>query len=141
MSDDSNPVYGNAVRRLWTYVQDDRPAGHGTPAAVWFAYSPDREAEHPQSHLSNFTGPLRADGYACFDQIYEAGRIQEAACWAHARRKFYDLETAHKSPVALRLWRASRCRMPSRKTSEDVRPTRGVVRNHRLLLDWYPKAT
>src|SRR5712671_553259 len=86
--------------RLWTYVRDDRPAGDSTPAAVWFAYSPDRKGEHPQSHLSNFTGTLQADGYAGFNQTYEAGRIQEAACWAHVRRKFYDLEVAHKSPVA-----------------------------------------
>jgi transposase len=86
--------------RLWTYVRDDRPAGDATPAAVWFAYSPDRKGEHPQAHLSNFTGTLQADGYAGFDQIYEAGRIQEAACWAHVRRKFYDLHVAHKSPVA-----------------------------------------
>jgi transposase len=86
--------------RLWTYVRDDRPAGNSTPAAVWFAYSPDRKGEHPRSHLSNFTGTLQADGYAGFDQIYEAGRIQEAACWAHVRRKFYDLEVAHRSPVA-----------------------------------------
>jgi transposase len=86
--------------RLWTYVRDDRPAGNSTPAAVWFAYSPDRKGEHPQSHLSNFTGILQADGYAGFEQIYAAGRIQEAACWAHVRRKFYDLEVAHKSPTA-----------------------------------------
>ena len=86
--------------RLWTYVRDDRPAGNTTPAAVWFAYTPDRKGEHPQVHLSKFTGTLQADGYAGFDQIYEAGRIQEAACWAHVRRKFYDLVVAHKSPVA-----------------------------------------
>jgi len=86
--------------RLWTYVRDDRPAGDRTPAAVWFAYSPDRKGQHPQAHLSNFTGTLQADGYAGFDQIYAAGRVQEAACWAHVRRKFYDLEVAHKSPVA-----------------------------------------
>jgi len=69
--------------RLWTYVRDDRPAGDRTPAAVWFAYSPDRKGQHPQAHLSNFTGTLQADGYAGFDQIYAAGRVQEAACWAH----------------------------------------------------------
>jgi transposase len=86
--------------RLWTYVRDDRPAGDDTPPAVWFAYTPDRKGEHPQAHLSNFTGTLQADGYAGFDQIYEAGRIQEAACWAHVRRKFYDLVEAHKSPTA-----------------------------------------
>ena len=86
--------------RLWTYVRDDRPAGDATPAAVWFAYSPDRKGEHPQAHLSHFTGTLQADGYAGFDAVYETGRIQEAACWAHVRRKFYDLHVAHKSPVA-----------------------------------------
>src|SRR5580692_9218057 len=86
--------------RLWTYVRDDRPAGDRTPAAVWFAYSPDRKGQHPQAHLSNFTGTLQADGYAGFEQIYEGGHIREAACWAHVRRKFYDLEQAHKSPVA-----------------------------------------
>ncbi len=86
--------------RLWTYVRDDRPAGDATPAAVWFAYTPDRKGEHPQAHLRKFTGTLQADGYAGFDQIYEAGRIQEAACWAHVRRKFCDLVVAHKSPVA-----------------------------------------
>ena len=86
--------------RLWTYVRDDRPAGDATPAAVWFAYTPDRKGEHPQAHLKKFTGTLQADGYAGFEQIYGAGRIQEAACWAHVRRKFYDLVAAHKSPAA-----------------------------------------
>jgi transposase len=86
--------------RLWTYVRDDRPAGDATPPAVWFAYSPDRKGEHPKAHLSSFTGTLQADAYAGFDQLYETGRIQEAACWAHVRRKFYDLHVAHNSPVA-----------------------------------------
>jgi transposase len=86
--------------RLWTYVRDDRSAGDQTPPAVWFAYTPDRKGEHPKTHLSSFTGTLQADAYAGFDQLYETGRIQEAACWAHVRRKFYDLHLAHKSPVA-----------------------------------------
>src|SRR5206468_195131 len=86
--------------RLWTYVRDDRPAGDQTPAAVWFAYTPDRKGEHPQAHLSKFKGTLQADAYAGFEQIYETGRIQEAACWAHVRRKFYDIQVAHKSLVA-----------------------------------------
>jgi transposase len=86
--------------RLWTYVRDDRPAGDATAPAVWFAYTPDRKGEHPKAHLSKFTGTLQADGYAGFDQIYETGRIQEAACWAHVRRKFYDIQVAHKSSVA-----------------------------------------
>jgi transposase len=86
--------------RLWTYVRDDRPAGDPTPPAVWFAYTTDRKGEHPKEHLSKFTGILQADGYAGYDQVYVGGRIQEAACLAHVRRKFYDLYVAHKSPVA-----------------------------------------
>jgi hypothetical protein len=85
--------------RLWTYVRDDRPAGDATPPAVWFSYTPDRKGEHPQQHLSSFRGTLQADAYAGFHPLYESGRIQEAACWAHVRRKFYDLYMAHKSPV------------------------------------------
>ncbi len=86
--------------RLWTYVRDDRPAGSGAPSAVWFAYSPDRKGEHPAAHLKNYRGVLQADGYAGFNRLYENGGILEAACWAHVRRKVYDLYRAHQSPVA-----------------------------------------
>ena len=86
--------------RLWTYVRDDRPAGDTAAPAVWFAYSPDRKGEHPQRHLRDFHGTLQADAYAGFNQLYEDGRIREAACWAHVRRKFYDLNLAHHSPIA-----------------------------------------
>jgi transposase len=86
--------------RLWTYVRDDRPAGDTAAPAVWFAYSPDRKGEHPAQHLETFRGTLQADAYAGFNQLYEDGRIEPAACWAHVRRHFYDLEQAHSSPVA-----------------------------------------
>jgi len=86
--------------RLWTYVRDDRPAGDSAAPAVWFAYSPDRKGEHPAQHLEKFRGTLQADAYAGFNQLYEDGRIEPAACWAHVRRHFYDLEQAHSSPVA-----------------------------------------
>jgi transposase len=86
--------------RLWTYVRDDRPAGDSGPAAVWFAYSSDRKGEHPRQHLRGFRGTLQADAYAGFHHLYEGGLIQEAACWAHVRRKFYELHLAHASPIA-----------------------------------------
>jgi uncharacterized protein YheU (UPF0270 family) len=86
--------------RLWTYVRDDRPAGLDVPPAVWFAYTEDRKGEHPRQHLSNFTGILQADGYAGFQHLYEGGRIVEAACWAHVRRKFYDMQVANSSAIA-----------------------------------------
>lgn len=86
--------------RLWTYVRDDRPVGDSTPPAVWFAYSPDRRAQHPQAHLNAYQGALQADGYAGFGALYETKPIQEVACWAHVRRKFYDLYQAQSSPLA-----------------------------------------
>ena len=67
---------------------------------MWFAYSPDSKGEHPERHLREFRGTLQADAYAGFNQLYETGRIQEAACWAHVRRKFFDLQEAHASPMA-----------------------------------------
>jgi transposase len=86
--------------RLWTYVRDDQPAGSKDAPAVWFAYSPDRKSEHPEKHLAMFRGTLQADAFPGFNRLYEKGRIVEAACWAHVRRKFYDLFEAHASPIA-----------------------------------------
>lgn len=86
--------------RLWTYVRDDRPAGDTAAPAVCFTYSPDRKGEHPERHLKKFHGILQADAYAGFNQLYQDGRIQQASCWAHVRRHFYDLEQAHSSAVA-----------------------------------------
>ena len=85
--------------RLWTYVRDDRNAPTSSindepstePPAVWFAYSPDRKGCHPQCHLNGFKGILQADGYAGYERLYASGEITEAACWAHARRKFFDI--------------------------------------------------
>jgi transposase len=85
--------------RLWTYVRDDRPAASTDPPAVFFRYSPDRKGERPQAHLAPFVGVLQADAYAGFERLY-GERIQEAACWAHVRRKFYDIHIAHASPIA-----------------------------------------
>jgi transposase len=89
-----------ATGRLWTYVRDDRPAASDVPPAVFFRYSPDRKGEHPRKHLREFRGTLQADGYAGFHHLYDSGHIREAACWAHARRKFHDIYQANGSPIA-----------------------------------------
>ncbi len=86
--------------RLWTYVRDGRPCADPAPPAVWFAFSPDRRGEHPQTHLKSFHGVLQADAYAGFHPLYEGDRIVEAACWAHTRRKFHDILAATESPTA-----------------------------------------
>lgn len=85
--------------RLWTYVRDERPAGSKTPPSVWFAYSPDRQGIRPQKHLARFRGTIHADGYAGFNRLFDHHR-QEAGCWAHVRRKFYDIQQAQDSPLA-----------------------------------------
>jgi transposase len=81
--------------RLWTYVRDDQPFGGADPPAAVFFYSPDRGGEHPERHLASYAGILQADAYAGFNTVYKAerkpGPIIEAACWAHARRKFFEL--------------------------------------------------
>jgi transposase len=91
--------------RLWTYVRDDRPfAGADPPAAAYF-YSPDRGGMHPEEHLASYAGLMQADAYAGFNRLYDAARkpgpIVEAVCWAHARRKFFDLARLNKAPIAI----------------------------------------
>ena len=90
--------------RVWTYVRDDRPFAGPDPPAAMFFYSRDRGGEHPQQHLAGFAGLMQADAYAGFNRLYEAhrkgGPIVEAACWAHARRKFFDLARINKAPIA-----------------------------------------
>ncbi len=86
--------------RLWVYARDDRPwAGPEPPAAVYF-YAPDRTAKRPADHLKKFKGVLQVDGYAGFETLAESGDIVLAACWAHARRKFYEFYQATGSPIA-----------------------------------------
>jgi hypothetical protein len=91
--------------RLWTYVRDDQPFGGSDPPAAAFFYSHDRGGEHPEQHLASYAGLMQADAYAGFNRLYEAGRkpgpIVEAACWAHARRKFFDLARLNKTPIAI----------------------------------------
>jgi Transposase IS66 family len=86
--------------RLWTYVRDERPFGGARPPGALFFYSPDRKGEHPQAHLNDFRGVIHADGYAGFNELFVGGRIVEAGCWAHVRRKFFDVHTATGSPIA-----------------------------------------
>jgi transposase len=88
--------------RLWVYVRDDRPSADTTAPAVWFQYSANRRGEHPVRHLKDFRGILQADAYAGYHPLYEDGRVIEAACWSHARRKVWDIhERQHKLPGTL----------------------------------------
>jgi transposase len=108
---------GTQTARLWTYLRDDRPFGGGAPPAALYCFSTDRRKEHPTRHLAGWTGILQADAYSGYNDLYrhdhKPAPVRSALCWAHARRKFFELAdikaTAYKgkkvaeeiSPVAL----------------------------------------
>ncbi|WP_425411934.1 IS66 family transposase [Magnetospirillum moscoviense] len=87
--------------RLWAMVRDDRPFGGNDPPAAAYFYSPDRSGEHPHAFLSGFTGIMQADAFAGFNRLYEKAPSSLAACWAHGRRKFYELAQLKKAPIAI----------------------------------------
>ena len=111
--------------RLWTYVRDDRPFGRTDPPAAVYAYSRNREGEHPRRHLADHGGILQADAFAGFYALDEPSRkpgpITETACWSHARRKFFVLADVAKAPLAL-----ERCAASSavRRRARAERPAR-----------------
>jgi len=92
--------------RLWTYVRDARGWGSTDPPAVWYRYSPSWHGKYPQQHLAGFEGKLQVDAYAGFEPLFVpskpgvVARVLEIACWAHVRRKWFDLYEAHASPLA-----------------------------------------
>ena len=88
---------------------DDRPfGGSAAPAAVYY-YSTTREGEHAERQLATYTGIVQADAYSGFNGLFVEGRqidgkpgpIVEAACWAHSRRKFFELARLRKMPIAI----------------------------------------
>jgi hypothetical protein len=91
--------------RLWTYVRDDRPFGGSDPPAAVYFYSRNRSGEHPRRHLASYGEILQADAYAGFNDLYDPRRtprpIIEAACWAHGRRKLFELADVAKAPLAI----------------------------------------
>jgi transposase len=91
--------------RFWVYAFDPRPRGGAGPPAAFYRYSPDRKGERPRGHLAGFAGWLHADAYAGYDALTAATggkpqRITHVACWAHARRRLFEVYEATKSPIA-----------------------------------------
>jgi transposase len=92
--------------RLWVLVRDERPWGGPAPPAVTYLYSPDRKGEHASTLLEGCRGFLHADGYAGFARLYEpatptgGARLVEVACWAHGRRKLFEVHAATGSAIA-----------------------------------------
>jgi len=88
---------------IWSYVRDGRPHGDTTPPAICYFYSADRLGIRPAEHLKGYSGVLHADAYAGYNKLYNNGEpnskatITEAACWAHTRRKFYEVTVANEN--------------------------------------------
>ena len=76
--------------RIWSYVGDA-----ANPFTV-YDYTPTREGEGPAAFLEDFAGYLQADAYTGYDALYadEARHVTEVACWAHARRKFFEAQNS-----------------------------------------------
>ena len=95
--------------RMWVYVNDGRPRGDDAPIAAGYYYSPDRKGERPEEHLKDFTGILHADAYAGYNNLYISeenpeATVKEVCCWAHVRRKFYDIVASNdKANIAYRI--------------------------------------
>jgi transposase len=90
--------------QLWAYVRDDRPWGGDDPPMVAYVYAADRKAERPDAHLGDFAGILQVDGYCGYTALAKRRQqVSLAFCWAHVRRKFYEL--ADNSPVATEVLR------------------------------------
>ncbi len=86
--------------QLWAYARDDRPWEGSDPPGVAYVYAPDRKAERPIAHLAGFTGILQVDGYGGYRVLAEKSGVTLAFCWAHVRRRFYELAAAGPAPIA-----------------------------------------
>jgi transposase len=86
--------------QLWAYARDDRPWDGADPPGVTYVYAPDRRAERPIAHLAGFSGILQVDGYGGYRTLAQNSGATLAFCWAHVRRRFYELAAAGPAPIA-----------------------------------------
>lgn len=86
--------------QLFAYARDDRSWGGIDPPGVAYLYAPDRKAEQPLRHLRGFVGILQVDGYAGYKALGERDAVSLAFCWAHVRRRFYELAQSGPAPIA-----------------------------------------
>lgn len=86
--------------QLWAYARDDRPWSGPEPPGVAYVYAPDRRHERPAAHLAGFEGVLQVDGYGAYTALAEKGAVTLAFCWAHVRRRFYEIQAAAPAPIA-----------------------------------------
>jgi transposase len=86
--------------QLWTYARDDRPWGGADPPIAVYVYAQNRKSEQPLAHLAGFAGVVQVDGYAGYRALAQKNSVSLAFCWAHVRRRFYELAAAGPAPIA-----------------------------------------
>ena len=86
--------------QLWAYARDDRPWDGTDPPGVAYVYAPDRKAERPIAHLAGFAGILQVDGYGGYRVLADKSGATLAFCWAHVRRRFYEIAVSGPAPIA-----------------------------------------
>jgi transposase len=113
--------------RIWCYLGDE-----SNPYTV-YDYTPNRKRDGPQRWLAGFTGYLQADAYGGYDGIYHAQGVTEVACWAHARRKFYDTQDSDEQRAAQMLALVAELYSIEREAKDADAATRFTLRQERSL--------
>lgn len=88
---------------FWALARDDRPWNGDDPPGVAFTYAPGRSGKHAVDILKGFDGILQVDGYTGYNRVIDPKRqanIRLAYCWAHARRKLFELTKNSAAPIA-----------------------------------------
>jgi transposase len=89
---------------FWAIARDDRPWGGSDPPAVAYTYAPGRGAVHALKLLGTYRGIVQCDGHAAYKTIADEARAGDAItlafCWAHLRRKFFDIAKGGSAPIA-----------------------------------------
>jgi transposase len=113
--------------RIWCYLGDD-----ANPYTV-YDYTPSRSRDGPAKWLTNFTGYLQADAYGGYDGIFHSQNVTEVACWAHARRKFYDAQDSDEQRAAQMLALIGELYAVEREAKEADDEARLALRQERSL--------
>jgi transposase len=128
--------------QLFAYARDDRPWGGTDPPVVAYVYAPDRKAARPIAHLDGFVGVLQVDGYGGYRVLAERNAVTLAFCWAHVRRRFYELAAAGPAPIASealqRIASLYQVEAEIRGRSADERRTARQERSREILNDFEP---
>ena len=128
---------------FWAIARDDRGWSGSDPPAVVYSYAPGRGADHAIALLKGFTGILQTDGYGAYKTLAEAdrarGAIALAHCWAHARRRFFELAKGGAAPIAdealRRIAKLYAIEAEIRGQAADIRAATRQVRSRPLVMD------